>query len=144
MKDMKNAIFGLIASVREHYRTFLHSELKSRGLSGIQTAHGSILGCLYSHEGQMLVLDIARVLGRSKSSISELVDRLSDLGYVDKVRSDDDRRLINVVLTKKGHAIKKDFDEISTLLINKVYCGFSEQEKDALVNGLLKMRNNLS
>jgi MarR family transcriptional regulator, organic hydroperoxide resistance regulator len=61
---------------------------------------------------------------------------------VNKINCCVDGRCTYVVLTDKGRAVKKDFDMISGRLIDKAYKGFTEEEKEILVQGLEKMRRN--
>jgi MarR family transcriptional regulator, organic hydroperoxide resistance regulator len=138
----KNAVIGLVGSLRERYNKFLEEELKVCGIQGIVGSHGSIFGCLYQSGGQMKVMELARKTGRSKSTVTELVNKLESLGYVNKINCCVDGRCTYVVLTDKGRAVKKDFDMISRRLIDKAYKGFTEEEKEILVQGLEKMRRN--
>jgi MarR family transcriptional regulator, organic hydroperoxide resistance regulator len=142
MKDKKNAVIALIGSLREGYNKFLDKELKAGGIKGLVGSHGSILGCLFKNDGRMKVLELANMIGRSKSTVTELVNKLEALGYVEKVTCCMDGRCTYVVLTNKGMAAQKDFDKISKKLIETAYKGFSEEEKETLISGLEKMRKN--
>jgi DNA-binding MarR family transcriptional regulator len=136
----KNAVIGLIGSLREGYSKFLEKELKACGVQGLAGSHGAIFGSLYQSGGQMKVMEIAERVGRSKSTVTELVNKLESLGYVTKVTCPVDSRCTYVKLTDKGRAVKKDFDAISKKLLEKAYKGFTEEEKDVLLKGLEKMR----
>ncbi len=138
----KNAVISLIGSLRERYTKFLEKELKSYGIQGLAGSHGAIFSCLYRRGGQMKVMEIAERVGRSKSTVTELVNKLESLGYVTKVTCPVDSRCTYVQLTDKGRAVKKDFDAISKKLIEKAYKGFTEEEKEVLLAGLEKMRKN--
>jgi MarR family transcriptional regulator, organic hydroperoxide resistance regulator len=142
MIDRKNTVIALISSLRERYNRFLEKELKANGIEGLVGSHGSILGCLYKNDGRMKALEISKLIGRSKSTVTGLVYKLEALGYVEKVTCCMDGRCTYVVLTAKGLAVQKDFEKISRKLIQKAYKGFSEEEKEALLNGLEKMRKN--
>ncbi len=138
----KNTIFGLIGSLRERYSKFLEKELKACGIEGLVGSHGAIFACLYQNGGQMKVLEIGRWIGRSKSTVTELINRLESLGYVSKVTCCLDGRCTYVALTDQGRAVKDHFDKISSKLIDKAYKGFSEEEKEALLKGLERMWKN--
>jgi MarR family transcriptional regulator, organic hydroperoxide resistance regulator len=142
MSDKKNAVIALIGSLREGYNKFLEKELKANGIEGIVGSHGSILGCLFHNDGRMKVLDLAKNVGRSKSTVTELVNKLENLGYVEKATCCMDGRCTYVMLTKKGLAVQKDFDKISKKLITTAYKGFTEEEKETFIGSLEKMRKN--
>lgn len=138
----RNAVIGLIGSLREGYSRFLERELKACGIQGIVGPHGSIFNCLYHSGGQMKVTEISGKIGRSKSTVTELVNKLESLGYVAKTSCNVDGRCTYVKLTDKGRAVQKDFEAISKKLIARAYRGFSDEEKEMLMKGLEKMRNN--
>jgi DNA-binding MarR family transcriptional regulator len=87
-------------------------------------------------------MEISAKIGRSKSTVTELINKLESSGYVTKINCRDDGRCVYVKLTDKGKAIQKDFEAISKKLMDRAYKGFSEEEKERLVKGLEKMRNN--
>ena len=142
MTSNKNTIFGLIGSLRERYGKFLDKELKAHGIKGLVSSHGSIFACLYQGGGQMKVLEIAQKVGRSKSTVTELINKLASLGYVTKTSCCVDGRCTYVALTEQGRAVKDHFDEISRKLLDTAYQGFTEEEKETLIQGLAKMRRN--
>ena len=111
-------------------------------MEGIVGSHGSIFSCLYQSGGQIKVTELAKKISKSKSTVTELVNKLESLGYVNKINCCVDGRCTYVVLTDKGKAVKKDFDMISKKLIDKAYKGFTEEEKEILMQGLEKMRRN--
>ena len=137
-----NAVFGLIGSLRERYGKFLEKELNAHGIKGLVGSHGAIFACLYQGGGQMKVMEIAEKIGRSKSTVTELVNKLSTMGYVSKTSCCRDGRCTYVALTDQGRAIRDHFEEISRKLIDTAYEGFTEEEKETLVGGLEKMRQN--
>ncbi|MDD5170144.1 MAG: MarR family transcriptional regulator [Syntrophales bacterium] len=142
MTTNRNAIFGLIGSLRERYGKFLEKELKAHGIEGLVSSHGSIFACLYQSGGRMKVLEIAKRIGRSKSTVTELVNKLEAMGYVSKASCCLDGRCTYVALTDQGRAVKDHFDEISRKLLDTAYQGFTEEEKETLVRALEKMRRN--
>jgi MarR family transcriptional regulator, organic hydroperoxide resistance regulator len=142
MSKHKNRVISLIGSIQNYYREYLREELETKGGKGLLPAHGSILACLYRSGGSVQVLEIARLLGRSKSSISELVDRLEEFGYIEKVPNDDDKRGVTVTLTRKGRDFKKHFEEISQRLLETAYQDFTAEEIDQLSELLFKMSEN--
>ena len=132
----------LIGNLREQYHDFLDRELENQGIKGIMFPHGSILTCLFRNGGSMQVLEIASLLDRSKSSISELIDRLVTFGYVVKTKGTDDRRAVSVTLTEAGWALKGPFSEISKRLLKTAYEGFSAGEQETFIELLGRMNDN--
>ncbi|MBN1573341.1 MAG: MarR family transcriptional regulator [Deltaproteobacteria bacterium] len=51
--------------------------------------------------------DLARELGLSSPSITAIIKRFVDLGFVEKTPSEDDKRSFRVRLTEKGRELEK-------------------------------------
>lgn len=56
--------------------------------------------------GSPTISEIASVMGFSKPSVTDAVKKLEKLGFVTKERSTQDRRVVHVKLTEKGHKLK--------------------------------------
>ena len=68
---------------------------------GIPLSHVQVLAML-EEVGSMSVSDISRRFGIAKPNITPLVDRLVSAGLVDRVRSESDRRVVNIVILDEG------------------------------------------
>jgi len=55
--------------------------------------------------------EIAEALKLSKPSVTAIVDKLTNKGYIDKFQSDEDRRSFHVHLSAKGKKLVKLHDE---------------------------------
>jgi len=67
-----------------------------------------LLGC----NGSSKMSEIAEKLGMPLSTATGLLDRLVEKGLVERERSIEDRRIVQVDLTEKGHEIHQwDFEE---------------------------------
>jgi MarR family transcriptional regulator, organic hydroperoxide resistance regulator len=135
-------IIALVASVREKANRFITDELKKRGITDISTPHGGIFVHLFTN-GELSMGEIAQKIDRDKSTVTALVKRLVDLGYVQTSQSSSDSRVTMVKLTHKGAALENDFKEISQGLLEKVYGGSTDLEREMLVRLLMRVNNNL-
>lgn len=63
---------------------------------------------LLASEGALTVGQIAELLGVNQSNASRGVDRLQRLDLVDRQRSSDDRRVVEVALTAQGRVVVED------------------------------------
>ncbi|HOZ47965.1 MAG TPA: MarR family transcriptional regulator [Candidatus Hydrogenedentes bacterium] len=62
--------------------------------------------------GPVTIKDLARVLAVSSPSVSVMVDRLVDMGLVNREPGQDDRRVVQVTITTRGSAIIGRMEEI--------------------------------
>jgi len=86
--------------------------------------------------------ELAERIGRDKSTVTALVNKLMRNGYVAKDKDPDDSRITYLCLTAKGRSLERDFDEISGKLIATAFRGFSQREREKIVKGIMKMLNN--
>lgn len=134
-------IISLISKVRENANKFITDEMDKWGVKGLAPSHGDILSALLKHE-RLTMKELADKIGRDKSTVTVLVDKLIKQGYVEKTRDIEDNRVVFVSLTEKGRKLKPMFDAISKNLISTVYKGISENEKEELIETLTKIKNN--
>jgi DNA-binding MarR family transcriptional regulator len=137
-----NHIISLVSRIRDKAGRLIIHELHARNLSGLAPSHGDILMLLFQSE-TVSMREIAKRIGRDKSTVTALVKKLIDFGYVEKEQDLNDSRVTLVKLTKSGKALRKDFDEISETLLQRVYKGFTEKEREVMVHGLERINGNL-
>jgi len=72
---------------------------------GIALAEQDLLKQLMLGGGELKLSDISRRIHLSKAGITKMVDRLEDAGFVKRIRSKTDRRVIVAGLTKRGAVV---------------------------------------
>lgn len=135
-------IISLISKIRYSANELIIRELEKHGISGIVPSHGDILARLF-HRDSIPMSELASAINKKKNTVTTLVDKLVNLGYVTKTSDPDDSRVTLVKLTKDGRMLQKSFDKVSQLLLETVYRNITEKEKDLVVKVLLKMKGNL-
>ena len=143
MKSDMQGIVGRVARVRELSNAIVERELEMRGLTGLQPAHGSVLAFLFQQQEPVPVKQIVERVGRVKSTVTGMVNTLERYGYVRKVPSTEDGRIVYVELTDKGDALREDFDAISQKLIHAVYGEMPRGDRETLVKLLSQVEDNL-
>ncbi len=118
-------------------------KLKEHGIEGLVSSHGDILVQLYAHQ-EMSMKDLAAKIGKRKSTVTALIDKLVRSGYVEKSTDIYDHRIHIITLTRKAKNLEKDFQEISEELLFMTYKGFSEKEKIEVTNYLDRISDNLN
>ena len=136
----KDAI-SLISKIRERVNRLIVSEMSKHGIEGIVTSHGDIVNALFKIP-RLTMAEIAERIGRDKSTVTALVDKLVRLGYVTKERDIEDTRVVYVALTHKGNELKPIFEAISSEILGVFYLDISEKEKEELLRILNKIYKN--
>jgi MarR family transcriptional regulator, organic hydroperoxide resistance regulator len=135
-------IVYFISSTRKKMNKFIESQIKEKEIEGLIPSHGNILTNLYDYQDRMTMKEIARRIGRDKSTVTALVNKLEKLGFLTKVDSEDDHRTVYLELTEKGNQMEQKYRKISEEVVARAYTGFSEEEKSELLRLLKKLNNN--
>jgi DNA-binding MarR family transcriptional regulator len=88
--------------------------------------------------------EISEGINRSKSTVTQLVEKLLKSGYVTKEGDLDDKRISYIVLTEKGLRIKNDFKEISENVIREFFKDFTKEETESLLSLLDRVISNFT
>lgn len=140
MKDKYIVYF--ISKTRKKMIRFIEKKLKEKGLDDIVPSYGNILTVLYDNGGKLNMKEIGSLIGKDKSTVTALVNRLSELGYVKKEKSKEDKRVTYVKITEKGKKLEDKFNEISKEVYSTAYKDFSNEEKELFLKLLKKLNNN--
>lgn len=141
MPSRTNGIVFQVAELRDNAYAHVSMELKRLGLTDLAPSHGAILITLY-REKALSLKDLALRINKKKSSTTELVDKLIKLGFVEKTVSSEDQRVKLVKLTKKSLSHKNDFRVLSENVNDRLYQGFSDEEKQQLMLLITKALGN--
>ena len=137
-----NAIISQIARIHEQMNRLIVQELQRRNITGIVTSHGDILAALFKYE-ELTMLEVAHLIRRDKSTVTALVNKLMNAGFIEKYQSETDRRVMCIRLTEKGRQLQPDFSAISDTLLTRIYRGFSEEEQQILIALLHRIQKNI-
>jgi len=127
------------------------SKLAETSLSevGLSLAEFRVLRVL-SETGPRLMVTLAMEQGMSAPGMTMVVDKLEHAGLVRRVRSDADRRAINVAITGKGGEKIKRATRLHDRFVERAIDGISNQEIDSFVTtlnrilGAAQNRTNMS
>ena len=140
----KKYIISYVSKIRKKAGKFIKKELKKHGINDLSVSHGSILSVLYENNDKLTMKKIANLINRDKSTVNKKNKKLEKLGYIKRIKCQQDKRITFISLTQKGLDIQNIFDLISKKLIATAYNDFSKQEEQMLLNLLKKMNNNFN
>lgn len=137
----KGNLISIISKVSKLSNKFIVSQLEQKNIKGIVPSHGDILFLLF-HNDALSMQDLATKIHRTKPTVTVLVDKLIELGYVEKVKCDKDGRVSYISLSQIGLELKPSFDETSDRLNELVYAGLSDAQAEKLEMQLESIRAN--
>jgi DNA-binding MarR family transcriptional regulator len=135
-------IITLVSRIRDKANKLIVSELEKSGIKGIAPSHGSIFVALYKHT-HLSMKQVADFIHKDKSTVTALIDKLESLGYVKRCGHETCNRTTMIELTPKGKKLEHIITKISQTLLDSVYNGFKETEKDSLIGYLERVDKNL-
>jgi DNA-binding MarR family transcriptional regulator len=101
-----------------------------------------VLGSLKRH-GMQSMSDIGKCLAMPKPHITVIVDKLIEEGLVERQNDPNDRRIVNILITEKGH---REFEEVKRILVENMrekLLRLSGQEQEVLADASLKVKEIL-
>lgn len=137
-------IIAQIARIRESANTLIEMELRKRSIKGIVPAHGAVLMFLFQQSKPVPIKAVVEKVRRAKSTVTVMINNLERHGYVQKLPCDADSRVTLVELTPAGRKLRKDFDQISKTLLDKVYGDMKKKDRQLLVGWLNVIEDNMS
>lgn len=142
MKDKYIVYF--ISRTKKRMMDFIEKKLLEQNITDLIPSHGNILTALYQNDGKLTMKEIAKRIGKDKSTVTPLVKKLLNLGYIERRKCEKDKRITYIILTDKGREIESKYKNISKEVYKTAYKGFSQEEKVIFLSLLKKMNTNFS
>ena len=87
-----------------------------------------VLEGLWYQQG-VTAADLGKLLVLDKATLSGVLDRMLDSGWIKKARDPDDGRVFRLTTTPKAESLKKELIDLRTKANEKLLAGFSPEEK---------------
>jgi len=142
MKDKFTEINRLLVEVYDdiiHIEEFSIKQGSFRDLS-ITEIHTIEAVGLY---GSKTMSEIASVLEITMGTLTTAVDKLIRKNYMERNRSETDRRIVNVSLTKRGKLAYRIHEKFHMDMVKEVVTDFSATEEEVLLSALRKLNTHL-
>jgi DNA-binding MarR family transcriptional regulator len=109
-RDLLSADYRSLAEFRYQIRKFLRSSEEAARAAGLEPQQHQLLLAIKGmpEDARACVGEVAERLQIQHHSTVELIDRLEQNGYVNRKRSDRDRREVLVVVTPKGERVLRE------------------------------------
>jgi len=132
----------LLARVHQLSGRKLGEKLRRFGLDQINPAQGRILFVLWQ-EDDLPISELAKRTSLGKSTLTSMLDRLEEAGYLRRIPSPADRRVITVRRTKKDEEFRRAFLDLSAEMTGEWYRGFTKSERQQFEAYLRRILANL-
>ena len=133
----------LVAKIHQVSGRIFAEILKKSGIDEINPAQGRILFVLWKKD-EIPISELARRTQLSKSTLTSMLDRLEEAGYIVRASSKEDRRIILIKRTAKDKSLENKYIRVSNEMTKLFYNGFSPKEIDTFENYLKRILANLT
>ena len=118
------------------FRSELNSAFKNKN---IQSHHYAILSVIDSNGAEINQMKLCEELGIDKASMVKIIDHLENLEFIERIGSKADRRVKNLILTKKGTLFLQEGRTIRSNIESKLIESLSPAETEQFKKLLLKI-----
>jgi|LGVE01.1.fsa_nt_gb DNA-binding MarR family transcriptional regulator len=137
-----NYVVYSLNKVKKMMHQFVDSQIKSFDITDLVPAYADILTSLYINGGQLKMNQISELVGKDKSTITVLVNKLTERGYVEKEKSTLDKRVTYIRLSKKAYEYENEFHTIASNVKKVAFRDFTEDEVTTFMEMLHRMHDN--
>ena len=142
MVDLREGGF-LISKIQKLSSRIFGKLLREFKAIEINPAQGRVMFPLWLQDN-LSFHELLEKTSLSKATLSHLLDKLEKAGHIKRVRSDEDKRTINVKLTKKNSQLQDKYVQVSNKMTELFYNGFTKEEIDEFEAYLKRLLNNLT
>ena len=125
-------VLKLIKRVSENMKQEIHKQFGEMNLTAPQ---GMLIGTL-TKNGPTKVTDLSEKMCLSNSTVSGIIDRLEKCGHVQRIRSQEDRRVVVIDLTPEFRSTIGGQFRIVDEMMAKVIAKASAEEMEDIIKGL--------
>ncbi len=111
-------------------------KLKDYDIEDLNAAQGRIIFALWQNDN-IPISDLARQTALGKTTLTSMLNRLEQSGYIVRNVDEKDKRKVLVALTEKSRSIEGRHEAVSREMTSLFYQGVSERQIDEF-EGILK------
>lgn len=130
-------------SLRQLFHSWMVLQRRMLREEGITFGHLFILRRI-STKGSLNLSHMASYIGESKSAITGIIDTLEKKNLVKRVRGDEDRRQIKIVLTEASEALLRRLESKKDLIMEELIAEIPADALKKLNNSLSKVVKKLN
>ena len=128
-------IFNRVTIIEENY-------LKTGKFSDATLKEMHTIDIIGKHK-RVTPTEIARELLLTLGTVTTSLNKLEEKGYIERERSESDRRVVYITLTKRGKQLYKLHQAFHKKMVLTIIEGMTESETKAMGEGLVKLHEFL-
>ncbi|WP_226037249.1 MarR family winged helix-turn-helix transcriptional regulator [Aquibacillus saliphilus] len=141
---MKQESGSEIASLIREVNATLNAQLREAFKENDLTPPQMMVIFMLAEEKKLKVSEISTKMNLANSTVSGIIDRLEKSGYVKRMRSEVDRRVVHVVLSEQVEELHHSFHETVTQFLGTIAADATNEQIEQVLTGLNTLRTLLS
>ncbi|EOT29070.1 fatty acid biosynthesis transcriptional regulator FabT [Enterococcus saccharolyticus] len=135
MKPDFERINSLLVDVFNDILVIEESELKKSRFNDLSITEMHTIEAIGMYK-KKTTSEVAKELSITVGTLTIAINRLVKKGYVERIRSEDDRRVVKLSLTKKGKLLYRVHQHFHSQMIKEILVNMEEDEQHALLQAL--------
>lgn len=132
----------LISQIKQIQARVFNQLLQKAGIEEFNGAQGRILYVLWQEDG-LIIREISQRTGLAKTTLTAMLKRMEDQGFIERTQKGNDGRQSCIVLTQKAKDLSDKYNEVSQKMIDIFYDGFEDEEIIIFEQTLERIKNHL-
>lgn len=141
--DGRQTLMRRLDETFREVRKLIHAEWNKHNVHGLGMTHGRLL-IILAESGPQKASALAEQLSITSGGVTGIADRLIELGYVERERGTEDRRVVLLKLTEEGREMIELISNIRKKVMMKLYRGMTEEDMERAIAIFEQMNRNMS
>ena len=139
--DLKT-VNDYLVSVFNDILTIEESELKKSQFKDLSITEMHTIEAVGMYK-KKTTSEVAKELSITVGTLTTAINKLVKKGYVERIRSEDDRRVVKLGLTKKGKLLYRIHQHFHREMVKNILDGMAKEEQQALLAALKNLHDFL-
>lgn len=140
---MSDQNLKLVVAVARTYNSLFSAIEKSLVPHGLNISEFGVLEYLL-HKGEQPVQRIAEKILVTSGTITYVINKLQNKGYVDRKQCESDRRIYYISLTPVGKALISDLFKEHEQFLDALFEEMPEKDKSTLITSLIQLQSTMN
>ncbi|HAP4487605.1 TPA: winged helix-turn-helix transcriptional regulator [Enterococcus faecalis] len=142
MEPNLETVNDYLVSVFNDILTIEESELKKSQFNDLSITEMHTIEAIGMYK-KKTSSEVAKELSITVGTLTVAINNLVKKGYVERLRSEDDRRVVKLGLTKKGKLLFRVHQHFHREMVKNILKGMEQEEKQALLRALKNLHDFL-
>ncbi len=132
----------LVSQVKQVQDRVFDALLREYGIEEFNGAQGRILYILWQ-EDNLPIVELSRRTALAKTTLTNMLERMESKGFIIRSYDKVDKRQTRILLTEKAKSLNAQYEEVTKVMTQDFYKGFTEDEIQTFEHLLERILDNL-